>query len=142
IVRLRVPPAVPRLRPLVLDRAGSVRSVWGVALSSHLDDRRVSARMAAAARTTLAAAGLDALIEERNDTTARQAGAALAVFAELDGGARLGADRAGAPHRRAERIGTRVARQLIDEIHSHATLDRFACDQILPFAALAAGRSI
>ncbi|HET6951392.1 MAG TPA: RNA 3'-terminal phosphate cyclase [Acidimicrobiales bacterium] len=141
ILRLVVPPATTPLRPLVLDRAGAVRSVRGVALASHLEDRRVSARMATAARTTLASAGLDARIEQRNDTTARQPGAALALYADLDGGVLLGADRAGAPHRRAERIGTRVAHQLLDEIHSHATLDRFASDQILPFTALATGQS-
>jgi RNA 3'-phosphate cyclase len=141
IVRLVVPPAVLPLRPLVLESAGAVRSVFGVALASHLDERRVSARMATAARTTLAAAGLDARIQTRSDATALQPGAALAVFADLGGGVRLGADRAGAPHRRAERIGTRVARQLLDEIHCRATLDRFASDQILPFTALAAGQS-
>lgn len=132
-----MPSAVVPLRPLVLESAGAVRSVWGVALASHLADRRVPARMATAARTTLASAGLDARIEER-DATALQPEAALAVFADLDGGVRRGADRAGAPHRRAERIGTRVARQLLDEIHSQATLDRFASDQILPFTALTA----
>ena len=141
ILRLVVPPAVLPLRPLVLESAGTVRSVWGVALASHLHDRRVPARMATAARTTLASAGLDGRIEERSDATALQPGVAFAVFADLDGGVRLGADRAGAPHRRAERIGTRVARQLLDEIHSQATLDRFAGDQILPFTALATGQS-
>jgi RNA 3'-terminal phosphate cyclase (ATP) len=30
---------------------------------------------------------------------------------------------------------------LLGEIHSQATLDRFASDQILPFTALAAGQS-
>jgi RNA 3'-terminal phosphate cyclase len=58
-----------------------------------------------------------------------------------EGGARLGADRAGAPHRRAERIGTGVARQLLDDIAAGATVDRNTADQILRFAALAGGTS-
>jgi RNA 3'-terminal phosphate cyclase (ATP) len=34
-----------------------------------------------------------------------------------------------------------VAHQLLAEIHSQATLDRFASDQILPFTALTTGLS-
>lgn len=142
VVRLSAPPPPEVLRPCVLEQGGRVQSVWGIALSSHLDQREVSPRMARAARAAVAAAGLEAEIDERNDVTAAQPGAAFALFADLSGGARLGADCAGAPHRRAETIGTRVARQLQEEIASSATLDRFAADQVLPFAALAAGDSV
>ena len=79
--------------------------------------------------------------EERSDSTAAQPGAAFALFADFIGGTRLGADRAGAPRRPAERIGARVARQLLAEIGSGATIDRHASDQIIPFAALADGTS-
>lgn len=140
-LRVVVAPATAPLRPLTLTQAGAVRSLWGIALSSHLQDRQVSARMAAAARSVLSAAGMTAHIDERDDTTAAQRGAAFALFAELDGGARLGADRAGAPRRRAEAIGHRVAQQLLDDLATGATVDRFAADQLLPFAALAAGES-
>jgi len=78
--------------------------------------------MAAAARRVIDAAGISAQIEERSDSTAAQAGAAFALFADFIGGTRLGADRAGAPHRPAERIGARVARQLLQEMHSRATI--------------------
>ncbi|MGE5288637.1 MAG: RNA 3'-terminal phosphate cyclase [Micromonosporaceae bacterium] len=142
VLRMAVAPAVLPLRPVTPKRAREPASVWGIALASHLDDRRVSARMATAARSVLAAAGISASIGERSDNTAAQPGAAFALFADFHGGARLGADCAGAPRRRAERIGTRVARQLLDEIASDATVDRYAADQILPFAALADGETI
>jgi RNA 3'-terminal phosphate cyclase (ATP) len=141
IIRLAVPPAARPLRPLVPRRGQAPARVWGIALASHLDDRRVAARMAAAARTALGAAGMTAEIEERSDSTAAQPGAAFALFADFIGETRLGADRAGAPHRTAERIGARVARQLLAEIGSGATIDRHASDQIIPFAALADGTS-
>ena len=141
ILHLQVAPASGPLRPLVLERAGAVRAVWGIALSSHLRERQVSERMAAAARDLLAQHGIDARIDIRDDTSAAQAGATFALFAELDGGARLGADRAGAPHRRAEAIGIRVARQLLDDLATGATVDRFGADQLLPFTALADGHS-
>jgi len=97
--------------------------------------------MAAAARTVLSTAGITAEIQELRDSTAAQAGAAFALFADFIGGTRLGADRAGAPHRPAERIGARVARQLLAEVDSDATIDQHASDQIIPFASLAAGTS-
>ena len=141
VIRLAVPPAARPLRPLVPRRGQAPARVWGISLASHLDDRHVAARMAAAARRVLDAAGISAQIEERSDSTAAQAGAAFALFADFIGGTRLGADRAGAPHRPAERIGARVARQLLQEVDSGATIDRYASDQIIPFASLTDGTS-
>ena len=69
--------------------------------------------------------------------TAPHPGAALALFADLDNDVRLGA-----LLRRAETIGADVARQLLGEIASGAALDRFAADQIVPFAGLASGDSV
>ena len=121
VIRLAVPACERPLRPLVPRRGQAPARVWGIALASRLDDRRVAARMAAAARTALGAAGITAEIQERSDSTAAQPGAAFALFADFIGGTRLGADRAGAPHRPAGRIGARVARQLLVEIGSGAT---------------------
>jgi len=141
IIRLAVPPAARPLRPLTPRRGQVPARVWGISLASHLDDRRVAARIAAAARSVLGTAAITAEIQECSDSTAAQPGAAFALFADFIGGTRLGADRAGAPHRPAERIGARVARQLLAEIGSGATIDRHASDQIIPFAALADGTS-
>jgi RNA 3'-terminal phosphate cyclase (ATP) len=130
------------LRPVVLPHAGPVQRVWGVSLASHLAQRQVASRMAEAARRELAAAGYRSVhIDELDDATAVQPGAAFALFADREQGARLGADRAGAPRRCAEAIGEATARQLLEAIQTGATLDRFAADQILPFAALADGES-
>jgi RNA 3'-terminal phosphate cyclase (ATP) len=141
IVRLVVHPVHRALQRLVLDESSAVERVWGIAIASHLEERLVSRRMAEAAHDVFAAAGYRADIEVRNDTSALQPGAALAAFADLRGAARLGADQAGAPRRRAEAIGRHVAHQLLEDLHTGATLDRYAADQIIPFAALAAGES-
>lgn len=140
VMRLTTTPTT-RLTPLVAERRAAVTGVWGIALASHLAERRVAARMAEAARRALAGAGHAAVLEEQEDDTAPQAGACLALFADLSDGMRLGADRAGAPGRSAERIGATAARQLLDDVASGATLDRFASDQVVPFLSLAAGRS-
>jgi RNA 3'-phosphate cyclase len=141
ILGLAVKPLTEPFRAIVKEEAGPVTRVWGIALASHLEERQVSRRMADTARDVLAKTGHQAEIELRHDTEALQRGAALALFADQGETVRLGADQAGALRRRAESIGKHVASQLLDDLKSGATLDRFAADQIIPFAALAEGDS-
>jgi RNA 3'-terminal phosphate cyclase (ATP) len=141
ILRLTVSPLGEPFQAIRVEQPGPVMRVWGISLSSHLEERRVSERMAHTAQDVLAAQGHRAEIEVRHDTQAQQRGAALALFADRQGSVRLGADRAGALRRSAESIGTYAARQLLEELKSGATVDRFAADQVIHFAALAAGES-
>jgi RNA 3'-terminal phosphate cyclase (ATP) len=139
-IALTVEPVASMLRPLTMpERQGTLR-YWGLALSSHLQQRQVGQRMADACQEVLKSRGVDAAIRLLNDDTAPQAGAALALFAEGTD-ALLGADRAGALRRRAESIGQYVARALLDDLDSGATVDRHLADQLIIFAALAAGTS-
>ena len=141
IVRLAVQPARKPLRHLRIEETGTVTRVWGIALSSHLEKRHVSERMADAAREVLGRAGHKANIDVQYDRESLQAGAVLALFADLGEEVRLGADQAGALRRTAEFIGKHVAKQLLEDMKTGATVDRFAADQIIPFAALAEGES-
>ena len=138
---LRVQPAQGGLSPLELVEQGAVREVRGVAFASHLEERRVAERMARTCEERLAAAGLPCRIERVADATAPQPGASLAVWAETATGCRLGADRAGARGRSSEAIGRFVARALLEDLSSGASVDRHAADQLVPFAALAGGAS-
>lgn len=141
ILCVGVTPLSRPFRAIAREEAGSVIRMWGIALSSHLEERYVSRRMADAAQGTLAEAGHRAEIDILNDTASLQRGASLALFADIGGAVRLGADRAGALRRSAESIGKRTAGQLLEDLATGATLDRFAADQIIPFAALAEGES-
>jgi len=142
-------PVTRPLHPLHLSSQGEVKRISGIALSSRLQDRKVSDRMAAACRNQLQSGGYDADIEVLYDTEAApvynqvapQPGAALAVWCETKNACRLGADMAGAPGRPAERIGQHVALTLQEDLHSGGTTDRFLADQLVPFVALASGTS-
>ncbi len=138
---LRVQPARGALAPLVRCEAGRVAEVRGIALASHLAERRVAERMADACRTALGAAGLQASIRCVEDEAAARPGASLAVWATTSTGARIGADRAGARGRSSEAIGRFVARTLLEDLGTGATTDRHLADQLVVFAALAAGTS-
>jgi RNA 3'-terminal phosphate cyclase (ATP) len=140
-LEIRVQPVRETLRPIQLLEAGQFETVRGIALSSHLRDRQVSDRVAAACEQELRRAALSAAIERVYDTTANSPGAALAVWAESSTGGIIAADQAGAPRRRSEAIGRFVARRLVGDIAAGATVDQHLADQLVLFAALAGGES-
>lgn len=140
-IELRVRPLDAPLEPLVLPDRGDLRRFWGISLASHLKERRVAERMAAASARMLEASGLTAEVQEMEDETAAQAGAAFAIFADAADGLRLGADRAGAPRRRAEVVGEQATQKLLEDLGTGANVDRYVADQLVIFAALAGGES-
>jgi RNA 3'-terminal phosphate cyclase (ATP) len=97
--------------------------------------------MAARCAQILQRHGYRADFEHLYDTTAVQAGAALAAFAETADGCLLGSDRAGAPRRTSEAIGEHVARSLLQDLDSGASVDRYLADQLVVYAVLADGVS-
>jgi RNA 3'-terminal phosphate cyclase (ATP) len=141
ILYLTVSPLRNELLPLILEESGPIEKVWGIALASKLQQRRVGDRMAQSAGELFTASGYNTKFQVIYDSTAQQPGAALAAFIDLVNGSRLGSDRAGAPGRRSESIGKHVARELLKDLNTGATLDRYASDQIILYAALAAGES-
>lgn len=140
---LEVTPLQAPLHPLHLTRQGQPVHIFGLALASHLKQCRVAQRMADRCRQRLMEAELpQPHFETIDDSSAAQPGAALAVFVETDTGALLGADQAGAPGRPSETIADHVARVLLEDLRSGATVDRYLADQLLPYIALASGRSV
>lgn len=139
VIELQVRPVRRPLTPLVLLQQGAAQAVSGIALSSHLDERQVSERMAQVCESRLSAAGLACRIERILDTSALHAGASLAVWAPTSTGCLLGADRAGALRRSSEAIGRYVASTLLEDLAAGATVDRHAADQLVLFATLARG---
>jgi RNA 3'-terminal phosphate cyclase (ATP) len=147
-IRVAVEPVAGSIAPLRLGVARSPSTVKGVALSSHLTERKVSQRMADAARNRLLTRGYEAQIDILNDTrehpayesAAEQRGASLLLWAET-AGCLIGSDMAGAPKRSAEFIGEKSAERLVSDLTASASVDRHTADQLIPFAGLARGES-
>ncbi|HXZ25321.1 MAG TPA: RNA 3'-terminal phosphate cyclase [Nitrospiria bacterium] len=141
VIELDITPLASPLKPIELVTQGTLRKIEGIAIASRLKARNVAPRMAAACQQTLLERGLTVkiVIEDVNDTTSAQPGAALAVWGETDAGCLIGADMAGALGRPAERIGQTVAYRLLEDLRSGATVDRHVADQLILFAALAHG---
>jgi len=141
IIKINVDPVQGKLKPLHLTEQGKVTAIKGIAISSHLKQRKVSQRMAETCNEVLKKAGYHADIETIYDKTADQRGAALLVYALTDTGCVIGSDMAGKLGRTSEEIGRRVAKKLLKDLESGATVDRFTADQIILYAALADGES-
>lgn len=141
VIELTVVPRPAGLDALVLDTAGEVGDVRGIALSSHLADRHVSDRMASVCEAQIRRADMTCTIERVDDVSAVHAGACLAIWAESSTGCRFGSDRAGRLGRTSEEIGRFVAATFLDDVRSQATVDRHLADQLVLFCALAHGQS-
>lgn len=138
IIRLKVEPVGGKIKPLQLLKPGEVKEINGIALASHLKQTKVSERMAMECARALKEHGYQVRIKAIYDDTAPHEGAALAVWAEA-GDCLFGFDQAGRKGRRAESIGNHVANNLLQDIKSGATVDRYLADQLIIYAALADG---
>jgi RNA 3'-terminal phosphate cyclase (ATP) len=141
VIEMSVVPNREGLDPLGLHAAGDVSEVHGIALSSHLAERRVSERMASTCEEQIRGAGMSCAIDRVEDISAVHAGACLAIWAKSSTGSWFGADRAGKFGRSSEQIGHFVATAFLEDVHSGATVDRHLADQLVLFCALARGTS-
>ena len=137
-IEIKVEP-VKKLKPLSLIEQGDILGIKGIALSSHLKERKVSHRMAKECRKVLSSYGYKAEIEEVYEESSLQEGAALAIYGETSSGNRIGSDRAGRPGRSSESIGRYVAQSFFEDIKTGAVVDRYIADQLIIYAGLTQG---
>ncbi len=131
-----------RLQSLDLGTFGKVVSVKGVSVCTFLGDRKVAQRQADEATKHLTAAGYVSSIEVVNDTSNPiQKGSSLVLWAETDTGVLVGADAIGELRKSAEAVGAEAAQKLLTELHAKATVDTHLADMLIPYLALAAGKS-
>jgi len=138
LIKVSVEPLAGKIKPIRLVSCVGVREIRGTAICSHLEQARVSDRMAKECHRTLRQNGYDVTIETIYDASASHEGAALAIWTQTEA-CIFGSDRAGKKGRRAESIGSYVANNLVQDIESGATVDRFLADQLIIYAALADG---
>jgi RNA 3'-terminal phosphate cyclase (ATP) len=138
IIEVRVEPA-RKLKAVELAEQGQILGIKGIALSSHLKEKSVSQRMAEECQRVLSSYGYEAEIQKIEDESSLQEGAALAIYAEMSLGNRMGSDRAGRPGRSSESIGRYVAERFVEDLKTGAAVDRYTADQLIIYAGLAEG---
>jgi RNA 3'-terminal phosphate cyclase (ATP) len=130
------------LKPIRLDNFGKLKGVKGVSVCTFLADRKVAERQAKAASEYLSEKGYAADIEVVNDqSNTFQKGSSIALWAETDTGAIIGADAIGELKKTSEKVGREAAEKLIAELSPKPTVDIYLADMLIPYMALAEGTS-
>jgi len=141
-VTITVNPCVS-LQPLRLENFGEIKTMKGVSVCTFLAERKVAERQAKAANNYLMERGYVASIQIINDKSNQlQKGSSLVLWAETDTGAILGADAIGELRKSSETVGREAAEKLYTEISAKPTVDVHLADMLVPYVALAKGRSI
>jgi RNA 3'-terminal phosphate cyclase (ATP) len=130
------------LKPLVLETSGNPRMIKGVSVCTFLEDRKVAERQANAATGFLKEKGCAADVRIVNDhSNPLQKGSSLVLWTETECGAVLGADAIGELRKSSEAVGKEAAEKLWTEISAKSTVDIHLADMLIPYVALAEGRS-
>ena len=130
------------LQPIRLNNFGKLKSVKGISVCTLLSDRKVAERQAKAAQNYLREKGYAADIQVVNDqSNPFQKGSSIALWAETDTGATVGADAIGELKKASEAVGRKAAEKLHEELSVKPTVDVHMADMLVPYMALAEGTS-
>jgi len=141
-VKITVNPCVS-LQPLRLENFGEIKTMKGVSVCTFLAERKVAERQAKAANNYLMERGYTASIQIINDkSNPLQKGSSLVLWAETDTDAILGADAIGELRKSSETVGREAAEKLYTEVSAMPTVDVHLADMLVPYVALAKGRSM
>jgi len=141
-VTITVNPCVS-LQPLRLENFGEIKTMKGVSVCTFLAERKVAERQAKAANNYLMERGYTASIQIINDkSNPLQKGSSLVLWAETDTDAILGADAIGELRKSSETVGREAAEKLYTEVSAMPTVDVHLADMLVPYVALAKGRSM
>jgi RNA 3'-terminal phosphate cyclase (ATP) len=138
---LTVTPPAP-LQPINLNNFGKLKTVKGISVCTFLADRRVAERQAKAAQTYLQEKGYTTDIQVVNDqSNPFQKGSSIALWAETDTNAKIGADAIGELRKTSEAVGRKAAEKLHAELAVKPAVDVHLTDILVPYMALAEGTS-
>jgi RNA 3'-phosphate cyclase len=130
------------LKSIRLEDFGQLKSVKGVSVCTFLADRHVAERQARAAQDVLKQHGYSSAIEVQNDeSNPIQKGSSIVLWAETTTGLTFGADSIGELRKMAEAVGKEAAKTLLTELVVKPTVDVFLADMLIPYMALAQGKS-
>jgi RNA 3'-terminal phosphate cyclase (ATP) len=131
------------LRPVLLESFSRLKSIKGVSVCTFLAERKVAERQARAAGGFLRRENLPLTdIQIVNDiSNPLQKGSSLVLWAETDSGVVLGADAIGELRKSSESVGEEAADRLCSEVSAESTVDLHLSDMLIPYVALAKGKS-
>lgn len=133
--------ASPGLAPVSWTERGAPKRFQGRSYSLGLPGH-IAERMREAAMEVLREAGCgEAEIEVEVVERGRSEGCGIALWAEFEGGRRLGGSALGRRGKRAEEVGREAAEGLLTELEGGGAVDGHLADQLVVWLALVRGRS-
>jgi RNA 3'-terminal phosphate cyclase (ATP) len=130
------------LNPLRLENPGKIRTIKGVSVCTFLAERKVAERQAKTASDYFREKGFNTNILTVNDTSnPLQKGSSLVLWVETDTDVIFGADAIGELKKTSEKVGEEASEKLWEEITAKPTVDVHLADLLIPYVALARGRS-
>ncbi|KXA94077.1 hypothetical protein AKJ65_05485 [candidate division MSBL1 archaeon SCGC-AAA259E19] len=142
-IRAEIKP-VEKFQPLNLTEAGEIDLVSGISHCVKLPGH-IAKRQAEAAGKELEEAGYDPDIEveyyKKSEDPHLSPGTGIVLWAKTENGAILGSSSLGEKGKPAEEVGGEAAKELIEQIETGRAFDRYLTDQIIPYLAMAEGKS-
>ena len=130
------------LKSIEIETFGKLKDINGVSVCTFLADRQVAERQARAAQDYLSQNGYSADIEVINDqSNPIQKGSSIVLWAETDKNVIIGSDAIGELRKMSEAVGKEAAQRLLNELSVKPTVDIFLADMLIPYMALAVGKS-
>jgi len=137
IVKCKIYP-VKELKHIELVERGEVKDIEGISVCGSLP-KHIAERQANSARKLLFERGYNSEIKALAVNTFSP-GTCITLWANCENTI-LGSDSLGAKGKPAEKVGKEAAKDLLNSINSNVALDKHMADQIIPFIALAKGKS-
>lgn len=137
-VEVKIPAS--KLKSLNLTKRGSLKRILAISgAAESLREKKVAERQLAGVREVLGKLKLP-LEEKKEYYLTSSPGSQICLIAEFDNTV-VGSDGLGKLGKRAEDVGKEAAAELLKAAKSEACLDKHLADQILPYLALAPGKS-
>jgi len=134
-----------RLRNITLTQRDQLTSIEGVShcvkLPSHVAQRQADSAMRTLTETGYSAPKIKVESYVPDHDPHIGPGSGITLVANYTNGLVIGADALGERGKPAEQVGEEAARKLIEELNSQASLDRHMGDIVIPYMAVAEGRS-
>lgn len=128
---------IHNMLPMNIETLGDLIGIKGICFSQHLPDWIVKEIMKGCYDTLSPITNIDFDIQ-RGDEGSR--GAGIVLVAKFENGM-IGSNALTSSGYIADKIGKDAANNLLNEIHSGATMDVHTADQLLPYMAMSNGKS-
>jgi RNA 3'-terminal phosphate cyclase (ATP) len=130
------------LGALSITKFGEIEKIEGISVCTFLKKQMVAGRQAEAATKILRNKGYTAEIDVVNDeSNPLQKGSSIVLWTKTSKGAIVGGDAIGELRKSSETVGKEAAEKLIKETEAQASVDVHLADMLVPYVALAKGRS-